>query len=139
MPVALVAAIEKAAEHFLPDSKKPTDEYLVRLKKVLTPIFMNVRPYDEGNGGIHNLSVIVLATPRYVEVFNKGLFVVPPVVPMYDDTIPDQATQTVVKKMEMAHEGKLSDCAIYEAGNKACLAFIMDVVDRTWYATLEHA
>ena len=99
---------------------------------------MNVRPYDEGNGGIHNLSGIVLAMPRYVELFNKEPFVVQLVVPMYDDTIPDQATRMGVKSMDMAHEVKQSDRALYETGEKACLVFIMDVVDSTWYATFEH-
>ena len=129
--MALVTAIQKSVEHFVPDSEKPTDEYLAWLKKVITLILLNVRLYDEGNGGIHNLSGIVLATPRHVKVFNKGSFVVLPVVTMYDNTIPDQATQTVFKRMEMAHKGKQSDRGLYESGYKACLAFITDVVERT--------
>ena len=136
-PADLITAIAKAAENFVTDASKPTENYIVRIKKVLTLILMKFKPYNKGNVGIHNMSGVVLNMSRYVEVFGVVQFVVPPVIPMYDETIPDNATITVVKRREMTHEGQRLDRALYEAGEKSSLAFIMKVVNRTWYATLE--
>ena len=38
----------------------------------------------------------------------------------------------------MTHEVQQSDCEIYEAGDKSSLVFIMEFLNSTWYATLEH-
>ena len=99
---------------------------------------MNIKPYDKGNAGIHNFSGVVLNMTWYVEVFGVGQFVFPPVVPMYDKTIPDNATKTVVKRREMTREGQQSDHTLYGAYDKDSLKFITEVVNSTWFATLEH-
>ena len=101
----LIAAITKPAGNFVHDASKPMEYYIVPIKKVLTPILMSFKPYDEGNVVIHNLYGIVLNTSFYVEVFGVGQSVVQPVLPMYDETIPDNATRKVVKRWETTQEG----------------------------------
>ena len=48
-PADLTLATTKAMEGFVVREIKPTDEYVFSIKKVLTPVFVWVNPYDETN------------------------------------------------------------------------------------------
>ena len=62
---------------------------------------------------------------------------VPAVPTVYDTTLDITATKTLVKRVELAHEDKQSDRALYNVANTGCVNFIMSVVDETWYKELK--
>ena len=45
-PADLTLAIVKATQYFVATTNKPTDEYVVNSRKVLTPVLMKAKPYD---------------------------------------------------------------------------------------------
>ena len=107
-------------EGFVAREIKPTDEYVFSIKKFLTPVFVWVNPYDETNNQ-HNLAGVVLASSRYEDIYNKGPFLVPSVVTVYNTTINIAAAKTVVKRAELAHKAKRSHHALYNAANTGCI------------------
>ena len=58
---------------------------------------MRVKLYD-GTNNHHNLAKVVLAKYFYEAIYNKGLFVVPAVVTVYDTTIDIMDAMNVVKR-----------------------------------------
>ena len=48
-PADLTLAIVKATQYFVATTNKPTDEYVVNSRKVMTPVLMKVNPYDQLN------------------------------------------------------------------------------------------
>ena len=135
-PADLTLAIVKATERFFSSAIKPTDEYIFSIKTFLTAILVRVNPYDETNNQ-HNLAGVVLASSFYQSIYNKGPFVVPEVVTVYDIAIDVMTAKTLVKRAELAHEAKQSNRAIYDAADTSCVHFIMSVVDKTWYKELK--
>ena len=45
-PVDVTLAIAKATQDFVATTNKTTDEYIVNIRKVLTPVLMKAKPYD---------------------------------------------------------------------------------------------
>ena len=78
-PADLTLAIVKATQYFVATTNKPTDEYVVNSRKVLTPVLMKVNPYDQLNNQ-HSLAWAILTEDRYNNIYNQGLYVVPSVV-----------------------------------------------------------
>ena len=131
-PADLTLAIVKATQDFFATTNKPTNKYIVNIRKVLTPVLMKFKPYDQLNNQ-HSLAGVILTEDHYKHIYNKGPYVVPSVVSIYDVTIDANAKITIVKRSKMAHEAKRSDRALYDAAATGCVKVIMSVVDKTWY------
>ena len=89
-PADLTLAIAKAEQDFAATTKKPTDEYIVNIRKVLTPVLMKEKPYDQLNNQ-HSLDGVILTEDRYKQIYKKGPHVVPPEVSVYNFTINTKA------------------------------------------------
>ena len=58
-PADLILAIAKATQDFAVMTNKPTEKYIVNIRKVLTPVLMKVKPYDQLNNQ-HSLAGVIL-------------------------------------------------------------------------------
>ena len=85
----------------------------------------------------HNLFGVVLPMDRYKHIYSKGVYSIPPVIALYNDTIYRDATRTEVHQAEGKHKARRNDRALYETADMACKKFIVKVVDVTWYKELE--
>ena len=137
-PADLTLAIAKATHGFVAKTNKPTDEYIVNIRKVLTTVLMKVKPYGQLKNQ-HSLDGVILTEDCYKNIYKKGPYVVPSVVNVYDINIDDNAGKTIIMRAERAHEAKRSDRALCDASNTGCVNFIMSVVNETWYKELEDA
>ena len=66
-PADLTLDIAKATRGFVATTDKPTDEYIVNIRKVLMPIMMKVKPYDQLNNQ-HSLDGVILTEDRYKHI-----------------------------------------------------------------------
>ena len=71
----------------------------------------------------------MVCTPYY----NKGAYLIPPIIALYDETIDKDATRTEVHRAEGNHKARRNDRQLYETDGNSCQIFIMEVVYETWY------
>jgi hypothetical protein len=90
-------------------------------------------------GGIHSLVAILTEATKYEADHGNKKFVRPQRLPLYDDTIADNATTVVRVRSEAAHKSRLDDYASYEAAKRGVAKFLRDVVDKIWYNDLKDA
>ena len=90
-PAELTIAIQKATEGFTVIVDRPTDNYLIEIRQLLVPIRMKTT-YDELTLQ-HNLSGVILPSERYEHIYKNGAYVIPLVIPLYDDNIDKDATR----------------------------------------------
>ena len=79
----------------------------------------------------HNLLGVILPSERYEHIYKKWAYLIPPVIPLYDDTIVKDDTRTVGHRSEGKREAKRNDSQVYKTPDNACRNFIMEVVDET--------
>ena len=84
-----------------------------------------------------NLAGVIIPTERYEQIYKKGAYAIPPVIPLYDDNIDKDSTRLEINRAEGKHEAKRNDRQLYETADNACRSFIMTVVDETWYKELK--
>ena len=87
----LTLAIQKATEGFTVIVDRPTDNDLIDIRQLLVPVLMK-NIYDELTLQ-HNLSEVILPAERYEHIYKNGDYVIPPVIPLYDDNIDKDATR----------------------------------------------
>ena len=87
----LTLAIQKATEGFTVIVDRPADNNLIEIQQLLVPVLMNTT-YDELTLQ-HNLAGVILPTKRYEQIYKKGGYSIPPVIPLYDDNIDKDATR----------------------------------------------
>ena len=85
-PADLTLAIVKATQYFVATTNKPTDEYVVNSRKVLTPVLMKVNPYDQLNNQ-NSLAGAILTEDCYKHIYRHEPYVLPPEFSVYDVTI----------------------------------------------------
>ena len=85
-PSDLTLAIAKATQGFVETTEKYTDKYIVNIRKLLTPVLIKVKPYDQINNQ-HSLAGAILIEDRYKHIYKHGPYVVPSVVSVYNITI----------------------------------------------------
>ena len=85
----------------------------------------------------HNILGFILPTDSYQQIYKNGAYVIPPVIPLYDDNIDKDATRLEINHAAGNHEAQRNDRQLYETANNACCSFIMAMVDETWYKELE--
>ncbi len=66
-------------------------------------------------------------------------FVRPKCLPLYDDTIADDATTVVQVRAEAAHKSRPNEFASYEAAERGVAKFLCNVVDKIWYNNIKDA
>ena len=67
-PEDLTVAIAKATQGFVATTNKPNDEYIVNLKKILTPVLIKVNPYDQLYNQ-HSLAGVILTEDCYMYIY----------------------------------------------------------------------
>ena len=85
----------------------------------------------------HNLSGVILLAERYEQIYKNGAYVIPPVIPLYDDNIDKDATRLEINCAKGKHKARRNDREMYKKADNACCSFIMAVVYETWYNELE--
>ena len=131
----LTLALQKATEGFTAIVDCPTDNDIIKIRRLLLPVLMSTK-YDKLTV-THNLSGVILPSERYKQIYKKGDYLIPPVIVLYDDTIDKDSTRIEVHRAEGKHEARRNDHQLYETADNACRNFIMTVVDKTWYKELE--
>jgi hypothetical protein len=136
-PNAITRLFKEAYDTFPPLEGKPTDDDLLAIRRALMPLLMII-PYDQ-LGRVHSLVAIITDAAKYEADHGKKKFVRPKRLPLYDDSIDDDATTVVRIRSEAAHKSRLDDYASYEAAEHGVAKFLRDVVDELWYNNLEDA
>ena len=88
-----------------------------------------VIPYDQ-LGGIHSLVVILTEAAKYEANHGNKKIIRPQRLPLYKDTIADNATTVVRICSEAAHKSRLDDYASYEVAKRGVAKFLRNVVDK---------
>ena len=91
--------------------ERPTDNNLIEIRKLLVPVLMKTT-YNELTLQ-HNLAGVILPTERYEHIYKKGAYAIPPVNPLYHDTIDKDATRLEINRAEGKHEAKRNDRQLY--------------------------
>ena len=73
-----------------------------------------VIPYDQ-LGRIHSLVAILTEATKYEADHGNKKFVCPQRLPLYNDTIANNATTVIQVRSKVAHKSRLVDYASYEA------------------------
>ena len=95
-----------------------------------------VIPYNQ-LGGIHSLVAILTEAAKYEANHGNKKFVHPQRLPLYEDTIADNATSVVRVWSEAAHKSRHDDYASYEAAERGVAKFLRNVIDKIWYNDLK--
>jgi hypothetical protein len=116
---------------------KPTNDDLLAIREVLLAILM-VIPFDL-LGGVHSLTALLMDDTKYAAKHGGMTFVHPKHLPLYNDTIANNASTVVRIRVEAAHKSCLEDYASYDVAERGCAKFLHDVVIEVWYNDLKHA
>ena len=106
----LILALQKSTEGFTAIVDRPTDNDLINIRQLLVPVLMKTN-YVELTL-THNLLGVILPYERYQQIYNKGAYLIPPIIALYDDTIDKDATRTEVHRAEGKHEAQGNDCQL---------------------------
>jgi hypothetical protein len=92
-PNTITRLFKEAYDTFLPFEEKPTDDNLFAIRRKFFPLLM-VIPYDQF-GGTHSLVAILTKAAKYEANQGNKKIVQPKRLPLYDNTITDNATTVV--------------------------------------------
>ena len=90
-------------------------------------------------GGVHSLTGLSTETTTYEADHGNVAFMRPTRLPLYDSTIPDNATPVARVKRETAHKALVDYYASYEAAERGVARFLREVVDNLWINNLSNA
>jgi hypothetical protein len=137
MPGAITRLFKEAYDTFPPLEGKPTDDNLLAIQRKLLPLLM-VIPYDQ-LGEAHSLVAILTKAAKYEADHGNKKIVHPKRLPLYADTIANNATTVVQVRAEATHISCLDNFASYEAAEQGVAKFLSDVVNKIWYNNFEDA
>ena len=95
-------------------------------------------PYDH-LGDIHLLTGIITDTTTYVAEHGKVECVQPTRLPLYNATIPNDATTVLWVKSETMQQARVDDYTSFEAAERGVAKFLREVVDVLWINNLKEA
>ena len=127
-PNAITRLFKEVYDTFPPLEGKPTDNNLLAIWRTLLPLLM-VIPYDQ-LGETHSLVAILTEAAKYEANHGNKKIVHPKCLPLYDDTIADDAMTVVRVCAEAAHKSRLDDYASYEVAKRGVAKFLRNVVDK---------
>ena len=110
-PADLTLAIQKATEGFTVIVDRPTDNDLIEIRQLLVPVLMKTT-YDELTLK-HNLSGFILPAERYEQIYKNRAYVIPPVIPIYDENIDKDATRLEINRAKGKHKAQWNDRQLY--------------------------
>jgi hypothetical protein len=90
-------------------------------------------------GGVHSLTALLTDDTKYTTNHSGKKFVRPKRLPLYNDTITNDASTVVRVCTEAAHKSRLEDYASYDAAKCSCAKFLRGIVDEVWYNDLKDA
>ena len=134
-PDAITALFAEAAATVTPIVGNSTDDDLMAIREILTPLLLGV-PYD--TAGPHNLVRLIMPKAAYRSAYSVA-FKYPAHPELYDGNIADDTTPVVRARMEAAHTNKCSDYECYDAAKRATVKFLRDLINETWYKDLKDA
>ena len=91
---------------------------LIEIRQLLVPVLMKTK-YDELTL-THNLSGVILTAKRYEQIYKNGAYVIPPVIPLYDDTIDKDVTRLETNRAEGKHKARRNNRQLYKTADNAC-------------------
>ena len=136
-PKAITLLLKEATEAFTVIEGKPLDDDILTIRKTLLPLLMDIS-FDLV-GGVHSLTGLITETAMYEAKHGNAAFVRPTRLPLYDSTIPDNATTVQRVKLETAHKALVDNYASYEAAERGVARFLREVVDDLWINDLKNA
>jgi hypothetical protein len=136
-PKAITLLFKEARNSFPPIKGKPTDDDLLLIQETLLPILMEI-PYNQ-LGGIHSLEAILTDTVTYVTNHGGNAFKRPVWLPLYDDSITDNATTVIRAQAEAAHKAPLNNYASYKRAEHGASKFLRETIDEVWFKDLKDA
>jgi hypothetical protein len=136
-PDAITLLIKEVFNIFPPIKGKPTDDDLLAIREVLLPIFM-VIPFDL-LGGVHSLTALLAYDTKYAAKHGGMTFVRPKRLPLYNESIANDASTVIHVRAEAAHKSRLKDYSSYNATEHGCAKFLRNVDDEVWYNDLKDA
>jgi hypothetical protein len=95
-------------------------------------------PYDQ-LGETHSLMGILTEAMRYAVDNGGATFIRPLHLPLYNETIADNATTFVRFHTESAYQAKLKDYPSFKAAKRGAAKFLREVVNEVWYNNLKDA
>ena len=111
----LTLALQKATGGFTAIVDHPTDNNIIEIRQLLLLVLMKTK-YDKITL-THNLLGVILPSERYEQIYNKGAYLIPPVISLYYDTTDKDATRTEVHLAEGKHEARRNDRQLYETAD----------------------
>ena len=90
------------------------DNDLIETRQLLVPVLMKIT-YKELTLQ-HNFAGFILPTERYEQIYKKGAYAIPPVIPLYDDNIDKDATRLEINRSEGKHEARRNNRQLYHCG-----------------------
>ena len=136
-PNPITCLFKEAYDTFPPHKGKPTDNNLLTIRRTLLPLLMVILYIQLG--GTHSLVAILTKAAKYKTGHGNKKFVCPKRLPLYDDTIADNATTVVRVCAEAAHKSHLDNFASYKAAKRGIAKFLRNVVDEIWYNDIKDA
>ena len=110
-PEAITLLFKEATETFTVIERKPSDNTILAIRKTLLPLLMDI-PFDLVSG-VHSLTGLITKTATYAPDHWNNVFVRPTCQPLYDTTIPENATTVARVKRETAHKAIVNGYASY--------------------------
>ncbi len=107
MPNAITHLFKEAYDTFPPLEGKPINDDLLVIRRTLLLLLMVIH-YDQ-LGGIHSLVAIITEAAKYEADHGNKKIVRPQRLPLYDNTITDDATTVVQVCSEADHKSRLDD------------------------------
>jgi hypothetical protein len=125
-PEAITLFFKEATEAFTVIKGKPSDDDILAIRKTLLPLLMDI-PFDLVSG-VHSLTGLITETATYAPDQGNKAFVRPACQPLYDSTIPDNATTGARVKRETTHKALVDNYASFEAAERGVARFLREVV-----------
>ncbi len=137
MPNTITLLFKEVRDAFPPFKGKPTDDNLLLIREMLLPILMDI-PYNQLRG-VHSLMALLTDPTWYATNHSGATFVRPIRLPLYDGSIPNNATMVVHICMETAHKARLNSYASYKAAKRGAAKLLCDTINEVWYNDLKDA
>ena len=77
-PADFTLALQKATEGFTEIVDRPTENDLIEIRQLIVPVLMKTK-YDELTL-THNLLGGILPSECYQHIYNKGAYLIPPII-----------------------------------------------------------